>query len=579
MESDSPQKEELYKPGRAALEYFEELDRIKEKFKPPVYKFPAKKTNKGRRRNPQRKIKSFFKDATNEDGYPLKHCEYEPEEGKMVYRPPNYGEEYDSRLPRHHCECCHLKPCILVVHGKGATDACFQLDRKDDSASAEKIVAEGEKFLMRKYCKYMKIRYSKKVPIPDCVQDRIEDFLYEWRLDKEDSSEEEVSDEEREFADEQHDDMKSDNHVDSPDKQESGDECEDSGEEREFDDEKTDNLIESPGGQVDNTVESSGRQDSGDECQDSEEEREFAEDDGQDDEKTDYLIESTDRQMGSVADDESEFVQPDEWTDRTIGASGKSSLGKVDRLLPGTHVDKYDQNTKQRQVTEAEQHTDEVWKLLLTQPFHGDMYSDDEEGCKQTDDDAFLDGRYIPKSLLRDRDVGDPPLELVVESHKKRIKNQRKAMEEQRNKASKENIPIGGSKATTSNKPVVTRRGRKRRAKSSPLKKKGRSRRARTSNGSFSVDLVSGLESDSSDEEELIALMKERRRRSFEVLSAMSLCTKDICLCWQKKGTTFNAELKVVSAKTGKLVNCRCRDKCTCVGCSPKQDDLLTKAR
>ena len=477
MDSDTPQKPEPYKPGPAALEYFAELKRLENRgpIKPP----PAKKRRKPRRKNPQRKIKNYFKDATNEDGYPLKHCEYEPEEGKMVYRPPNYGDEYDSRLPRHHCECCHLKPCILVVHGKGASDACFQLDRKDDSASAEKIVAEGEKFFMRKYCKYMKIRYSKKVPIPDCAQDRIDDFLYEWRLDKEDSSDEDSdgSEEENEFVYDQ---------------------------------------------VVNHQEEESGDEDGGD--------------DGGEHEFEDDL---------AVTEQENHDPRP---VDNREGANTRT--GPDDQGGP-PHERDDDPNEEAACL-----------KGLFTQPFHGDPYSDDEDECQKTEN-AFIDGAYIPKSLLRDRDVGDPPIEHVVEAHRKRILNQRRTADERRQAGM-----CGGAVDATV--------GGRKRAKSHPPKGKRKWRKARTSTGSFFVDHVSGLESDS-DGEELMMLVKERRRRTSEAFAALrrcmapydSQCTKHNCVCWKKEGTDFNRELEVVYRDTRKLVECDCQYRCRCSDCIP----------
>ena len=68
----------------------------------------------------------------NEDGFPLRLCEYEAAELRQVYRPPGYGQEADPKLP--HCCDCHLKPCVTEEFHDEAKDFMFGKHYKDDMA-------------------------------------------------------------------------------------------------------------------------------------------------------------------------------------------------------------------------------------------------------------------------------------------------------------------------------------------------------------------------------------------------------------------------------------------------------------
>ncbi|CAB9503690.1 expressed unknown protein [Seminavis robusta] len=52
------------------------------------------------------------------EGYPRESSEYEPSEGKIVYRPPGYGQSKEDKhdgIIAPHCDICHLKPCLATA--------------------------------------------------------------------------------------------------------------------------------------------------------------------------------------------------------------------------------------------------------------------------------------------------------------------------------------------------------------------------------------------------------------------------------------------------------------------------------
>ncbi|CAB9523985.1 hypothetical protein SEMRO_1480_G276200.1 [Seminavis robusta] len=62
------------------------------------------------------------------DGFPRNESEYEPMEGKYVYRPPGYPAETKNMegLSVLHCTMCHLKPCIATALDSKIWDLCHQ---------------------------------------------------------------------------------------------------------------------------------------------------------------------------------------------------------------------------------------------------------------------------------------------------------------------------------------------------------------------------------------------------------------------------------------------------------------------
>lgn len=133
-------------------------------------KAPVKKKRKP---NPQTKLKNFFQQKENDDGYPMKFCAYEPLEERFVYRPPGYG--VGGRQTPRHCCSCHLKPCVVDEY-RSETNECFfdlQITKKTPGWQAQEKTSV---FLHKKYCKAIKRRYLKKLKPPQCIVDRIEGY-------------------------------------------------------------------------------------------------------------------------------------------------------------------------------------------------------------------------------------------------------------------------------------------------------------------------------------------------------------------------------------------------------------------
>ena len=164
-----------------------------------------------------------------------------------------------------------------------------------------------------------------------------------------------------------------------------------------------------------------------------------------------------------------------------------------------------------RTVSRSEVQPDEVKSddeinLLLTQPFHGDSSDSDNDDCLQAED-AFLKKQYIPKTLLRDRDIGDPPLEMVLETHRKRVLRGRAGK-----MSSQPGSVVAREQATKKRNNIPNKRKKQQGGDGRQEKKAARvSGSGSTAKGSkptekrggyrFVVDLESGLEDDSSDDE------------------------------------------------------------------------------
>lgn len=147
-----------------------------------------KVTRKKKKGKQQKKIRTFFKQKENEDGYPLKHCTYEPSEKRQVYRPPGYGDNMDQKLP--HCCDCHLKPCVATVFYDESEAFLTDLHHdKGQTIPAAQIATTV--FLHKKYCKVIKRRYLKKLQPPKCVTEVVEELIDD--LD-EDTSDDDVDD-------------------------------------------------------------------------------------------------------------------------------------------------------------------------------------------------------------------------------------------------------------------------------------------------------------------------------------------------------------------------------------------------
>ena len=177
---------------------------------------------------------------------------------------------------------------------------------------------------------------------------------------------------------------------------------------------------------------------------------------------------------------------------------------------------------------------------LLTQPFHSDSSTDEESEEAQR---AFVEGRYIPRSLVRDRDVGDAPLEDVVMAHRRRVTRLQAAapVEKENNKqvsveetgritrlqaatlAEKENnkqVPVEETGRITRRQSAGTQQ--RKRDEKKTRKRKANSRASKAGppqKRPFSFDFVSGLESDSTDDEADIARITARVNEIWKRLS------------------------------------------------------------
>ena len=173
----------------------------------------------------------------------------------------------------------------------------------------------------------------------------------------------------------------------------------------------------------------------------------------------------------------------------------------------------------------------EVPEYLLTQPFHGDSSSDEE--CDEAEE-AFLNGDYTPKSLLRDRDIGDPPLQLVIQTHKKRVIHQRAAARRKSQHNNQQNHSKSNGRNTRNSRKMdhlvepsqalLFAQGKRKRIrkrtkngrKSAPVKGSA------TANGKpFLFDFVSGLESDSSSDGEDLETISRRCNEQFARIEAI----------------------------------------------------------
>ena len=161
---------------------------------------------------------------------------------------------------------------------------------------------------------------------------------------------------------------------------------------------------------------------------------------------------------------------------------------------------------------------DEESKLFLTQPFHGDFSDSDDDDCPVAED-AFLKRQYIPKTLLIDRDIGDPPLEMVLEAHRKRVLQSRTGKKSSGSlagvvpeKATKERINERPNKRRTIQRGCVQQKKSARVTGVGSLAKENRTPNQQGAHGyRFVVDLESGLEDDSSYDNEMERISREVR--------------------------------------------------------------------
>ena len=151
--------------------------------RPSNNKRKKSKRTKPRKKNPQPKMKDLFPIKVNEDGFPMKHCKYEPLEGWFVYRPPGYGCKKPTTRGNNksagaiagHCTSCHLKPCITKEFHNDSTDLWLDMSIKLLKPDAECSASVAE-FLTKKHCQLFKWRYRKNLKSPRCITQ----YLLDW---------------------------------------------------------------------------------------------------------------------------------------------------------------------------------------------------------------------------------------------------------------------------------------------------------------------------------------------------------------------------------------------------------------
>ena len=152
---------------------------------------PAKKTNnkksivKKRKKNPQRKIKNYFKAVKpkkNFQGFNRSDCTYQPSIQDHVYIPDGYGERYMkkkfSEYPPNLCKYCNLAPCIMKEHSDDIRDMGrkFKIETGEDNKGVRNLLAKYVHSLMEKY---LGKRYMKKMEVPVCVDAYLLDRGYD----------------------------------------------------------------------------------------------------------------------------------------------------------------------------------------------------------------------------------------------------------------------------------------------------------------------------------------------------------------------------------------------------------------
>ena len=441
--ADTPERghDDEYKPGQAGREFLEEVESLRNKVERKIeYKRP--KPRRRSRRSSQPKINKCFQPKRNEDGYPLKHCEFEPLENRQVYRPPGYAEGF--RFEREHCVQCHLKPCITVVYCKEAREMMTEMFI---GRSPHTDIADAtQKLLLKRLCKHMKKRYSKKVHVPECIIEGVAAVSCQYRQ----------LEEHRDVA------------TDSDSSSEDG--------ERELGSDTDENPCQGTKADCDVDGTSSG------------------------DEESEFLGDSIEMNHSG-------------WRGEASPTIHEPTMREEDHSCNDEQ-----QNNKWKPSFTQEDKIEEPYQFLTQPPlraldeacrFSAHEESSTDEECEDSEQ-AFLEGRYIPRSMIRDRDTGDAPLEDIIESHRRRIVNQRA------NRAQTPKDGSGDKVVKTGKSPRKNARKRKR-CVTGRRKQQGRSLNSGVvkSNKPFTVDHITHLESDSDSDEEEMRMISQENRRTF----------------------------------------------------------------
>ena len=167
----------------------------------------AKKTKKFRIRpkkdTSQTKLKSFFSQKTNKDGYPLHHCRYHPELKVYIYVPPGYGEQSileQKPVFENFCHHCMLAPCLTETYHYNASNYAKEMTKDPKADVPNSMLRAGtEVFLQKIHCKLFKKRYSKKMPVLTCVKEHVTFWSHGCGLSSDEESDSGESTEEAEL--------------------------------------------------------------------------------------------------------------------------------------------------------------------------------------------------------------------------------------------------------------------------------------------------------------------------------------------------------------------------------------------
>lgn len=74
---------------------------------------------KPKKRNQEKKLRTYFPQKKNHQGFPMKDCKFQPSEGAYMYQPWWYGQSYATDpategMPPVYCKHCKLSPCLAV---------------------------------------------------------------------------------------------------------------------------------------------------------------------------------------------------------------------------------------------------------------------------------------------------------------------------------------------------------------------------------------------------------------------------------------------------------------------------------
>lgn len=147
----------------------------------------AKAKRTARKKNPQTKVKMFFKSAVNEQGFALKQCVYEKSIKKQVFKPVGYGV-LSKGIPgrKVYCEMCMLTPCVMVEHDLDIADTQDEWKTYPGCTQRARVVG----MIGNKLLGYFGKDYMNRTGTASCVHKYVKEMETIWET----SSDEEEDD-------------------------------------------------------------------------------------------------------------------------------------------------------------------------------------------------------------------------------------------------------------------------------------------------------------------------------------------------------------------------------------------------